>query len=135
MAEGVGRELKPAKFGIAPGGTINPQPITKPDDFGQVYDAAKDHSGGNVPSAAMAAQNHQNSDVDSSPKSQHHTLGSRRNQAAPGDHIHDGVSSSKMGPLEMDPANPGQTRPVLTCAADATSIRALLHNFIEFRDV
>lgn len=135
MAEGVGRELKPVKFGVESGASINPQPITKPDQFGQVYDAAKDYAGGKNPSAAQIANQHQNSDVDSSPQSQHHTLGHRRNQAAPGDHIHDGVSSSKIGPLEMDPLNPGKTRPVWTCAATASSIRDLLHNFIEFRDV
>lgn len=135
MAEGVGRELKPVKFGVESAASLNPQPVTKPDQFGQVYDAQKDHVSGNVPSAAQVDNQHRNSDVDSSPQSQHHTLGSRRNQAAPGDHIHDGVSSSKLGPLEMDPANPGKTRPVWTCAATATDIRALLHNFIEFRDV
>lgn len=36
---------------------------------------------------------HQRSDVDSSWSSQHHTLGPRANQAAPGNHIHDGGTS------------------------------------------
>lgn len=40
---------------------------------------------------------HQNSDVDSSQLSQHHTLGPRHNQSAPGDHSHDGVTSKNIG--------------------------------------
>jgi len=36
---------------------------------------------------------HANSDRDSSQLAQHHTLGPRHNQAAPGDHLHNGVSS------------------------------------------
>lgn len=37
---------------------------------------------------------HTNSDVDTGIKAQHHTLGKRRFQASPGDHIHDGNNSS-----------------------------------------
>lgn len=40
---------------------------------------------------------HANSDVDSSQIAQHHTLGPRHNQAAPGDHTHNGVSSRALG--------------------------------------
>ena len=40
---------------------------------------------------------HQNSDVDSSQLSQHHTLGPRHNQSAPGDHSHDGGTSKNIG--------------------------------------
>jgi hypothetical protein len=40
---------------------------------------------------------HQFSDMDSSQLAQHHTLGPRHNQSSPGDHIHDGVSSSNLG--------------------------------------
>ena len=40
---------------------------------------------------------HLNSDVDSGVKAQHHTLGLNRNQASPGNHIHDGVTSKKLG--------------------------------------
>ncbi len=121
-------ELKPVKFGVTPA-------KPKPDQFGQVHNNQKDVTSGDAPSALQVNNLHRQSDVDSSQQSQHHTLGIHRNQASPGDHIHDGVTSKKLGPLEMDPANPGKTRPALTCAADATSIRALLHNFIEFRDV
>jgi hypothetical protein len=40
---------------------------------------------------------HANSDVDSAQFAQHHTLGPRHNQAAPGDHSHDGVTSKNIG--------------------------------------
>jgi hypothetical protein len=118
----VGRELKPIK-------------TPKPDQFGQVYNNQSDATSGNTPSAAELWRLHSQSDVDSSSTAQHHTLGTGRNQASPGNHIHDGYTSPKLGPMEMDPANPGQTRPALTCAADAASIRTFLHNFINFRDV
>ena len=36
---------------------------------------------------------HINSDTDTGIKAQHHTLGKRRFQASPGDHIHDGTNS------------------------------------------
>lgn len=37
---------------------------------------------------------HENSDLDSRAEAQHHTLGPNPNQAAPGDHIHDGGDSA-----------------------------------------
>lgn len=40
---------------------------------------------------------HANSDRDSSQLAQHHTLGPRHSQAAPGDHSHDGVTSKNIG--------------------------------------
>jgi hypothetical protein len=126
-------ELKPTKFGIKPGQTN--QQENKPDQFGQVHNNQNDATSGNVPSGMESRLQHRQSDVDSAKTAQHHTLGTGRNQSSPGDHIHDGVTSKKLGPLEMDPTNPGKTRPALTLAADAASIRAFLHNFIEFRDV
>lgn len=39
---------------------------------------------------------HRFSDVDSSWRAQHHTLGTGKNQASPGDHIHDGVTSKAL---------------------------------------
>lgn len=38
---------------------------------------------------------HTNSDLDGGPKSQHHTLGPGANQAASGNHSHDGGNSAK----------------------------------------
>lgn len=47
------------------------------------------------PDSKTVEKFHTNSDVDSSQKAQHHTLGSSRNQASPGDHTHDGGTSNK----------------------------------------
>ena len=45
------------------------------------------------PAAAHVADFHTNSDLDSGPGAQHHTIGSGPNQAAPGSHVHDGTDS------------------------------------------
>src|SRR5947207_1420888 len=83
----------------------NLEPVnTSPDQFGQVYDASKDLTDGNAPSPLQSKLDHSASDVDSSPQSQHHTLGTNRAQASYGDHIHDGVTSKKLGAMKMDPA-------------------------------
>lgn len=39
---------------------------------------------------------HERADTDTSRRALHHTLGSQRNQASPGDHIHDGFTSKKL---------------------------------------
>lgn len=46
---------------------------------------------------------HHNSDVDVSPRSQHHTIGQRSNQASPGDHTHDGNNSPLIPWSSIDP--------------------------------
>lgn len=88
-------------------------------------------------SAEESRRSHLSSDVDTSPRALHHTLGIKHNQSSPGDHVHDGITSKKIGPMEMDPDNPGETRPQLTIPEDATTedIVEFLHNFIEFREV
>ena len=40
---------------------------------------------------------HTKSDVDRDAHAQHHTLGYSRNQASPGDHVHDGKTSKPIG--------------------------------------
>jgi hypothetical protein len=72
---------------------------------------------------------HQRSDVDSRPNAQHHTLGISANQATPGDHVHDGRTSRKLGHkqgLTISGSKGGN--------AAVGSIIALLSNFIEFTD-
>lgn len=136
----VGKNLQPVKFGLKPGDEHKVSPNTKPDQFGQVNSADKDFTGGGVPSAREVAQMHSRSDVDSSPKSQHHTLGKGRNQAANGNHVHDGTSSPKLGLYQMDPANTGRVVPSLTLTGAKggnvalTNLIALLKNFIDFTD-
>ena len=44
---------------------------------------------------------HRDSDVDESPIAQHHTLGILPNQAAHGDHVHDGKSSRKVSVKDL----------------------------------
>ncbi len=39
---------------------------------------------------------HERSDVDGNPNSQHHTLGTGHNQAASGDHTHNGMNSKRL---------------------------------------
>jgi hypothetical protein len=97
MSEGTGRNLEPSRFGITPGQNLDPSPNAKPDKFGQVWNNQKDVTGGGLPSAAEVNRLHHFDDSDSSPQSHHHTLGPGRNQASPGNHIHDGTTSPKIG--------------------------------------
>lgn len=50
-----------------------------------------------TPPAQQVNLFHKNADTDSSIEAAHHTCGSRRNQASPGDHIHDGKNCRKIG--------------------------------------
>lgn len=126
MSDNLGKNLKPVK-----------KPI---DQFGQVNSTDLDFTGGNVPSAVESIQQHSRSDVDSSRKAQHHTLGKRQNQAAPGNHVHDGINGAKLGLYQMDPANTGRAIPSLTLTGAKggnvalTNLIALLKNFIDFTD-
>lgn len=53
-------------------------------------------AGGATPPGQDVNDFHTRSDVDSSPRAQHHTLGLKHNQAAIGDHDHDGVNSKRL---------------------------------------
>jgi hypothetical protein len=89
-----------------------------------------------------AAQAHYRADTDSSQKSLHHTLGPSRTQSSPGNHIHDGLHSVKLGGRVFDTnvGNEGQTVPALTISgsrnnnAALASIIALLENFVDVND-
>jgi hypothetical protein len=124
------RVLRPAKFGI--------DKFKKPtDSFGQDYNQDFDPSKWSSEGPEESRKAHQRSDADLGPRSLHHTLGIKRNQASPGDHNHDGTTSKKIGPLEMDPANPGKTRAVWTIPASPTvaDIVNLIKRFVEVRSV
>lgn len=72
---------------------------------------------------------HLNSDKDSSTLAHHHTLGPRRNQASPGDHVHDGATSKKIGA--------GKNLSVSGARDDGTALASLLTmlaKVIEFTD-
>lgn len=135
----VGKNLEPSKFGISQQSPLEIQPVTNPDRFGQVYDATKDATAGDVPTSQQVNNSHAQSDVDSSPQSQHHTLGTNRGQSSPGDHIHDGITSKKLGPLAINTSGT-DTKPalVLTGAKGGnvalTNLIAMLKNFVNFTD-
>lgn len=123
-------ELKPANLGI----NKFPRPT---DDYGQNYNTDSDESKWSGVDAQETRKAHVRADTDISPKALHHTLGPGRNQSSPGNHVHDGTTSKKLGALEMDPSNPGKTRPALTIADGYTlkTVVDFLKNFIEFRDL
>jgi hypothetical protein len=64
-------------------------PVIGNDPFGNI----KSEKGSVNPSPEEVKAFHTRADTDSSTTSQHHTLGTRRNQASFGSHIHDGVDS------------------------------------------
>lgn len=138
--EGTGRELKPTKFDVNKFRRSQINQVsneTTPDQFGQSYNADYDRSKWTDTAPQESRRAHSRSDVDLSPRSLHHTLGIKHNQASPGDHSHDGTTGKKIGPLEMDPVNLGQTQaewtiPVAPTVADLVS---LLSKFVNFRQV
>lgn len=77
-----------------------------------------DHAKSEKPSSKQVTDFHTNSDADGSPKAQHHTLGPNPNQAASGNHTHDGGSSARLTELLADITVTGAT-------ADA-ALRSLL---------
>lgn len=141
-SEGIGRALEPQKFDLSKlnksqanhPSNVNSSPI---DKFGQQYDADSDNTKWSDQSPQDSRRYHSRSDVDNGPRSLHHTLGTRRNQASPGDHNHDGTTSKKLGPLEMDPANNGKTRAQWTIPTSPTvaDLVGLLSKFVNFRQV
>jgi hypothetical protein len=90
-----GRTLQPTKMSIQKVTGERVYPDTAPDNYGQVKSGDKDRSRlGKAPN--VSAEDHYHSDVDSGQQAQHHTLGTGRNQAAPGNHIHDGITSKEI---------------------------------------
>ncbi|MGS2592229.1 hypothetical protein [Streptomyces hebeiensis] len=132
MSDDADRILKPVNFGLKD--SLNKTPL---DRFGQRYNSDEDSSKFSDESPADSRRYHNRSDADVSSRSLHHTLGMGNNQASPGNHIHDGITSKKIGPLEMDPTNVGKTRPVWTIPNNPSvaDLANLLKNFIEFRQV
>lgn len=102
------------------------EPLSNPSDpFSGIKPDKKDST---VPPRQVASF-HRNSDLDSHAAAQHHTIGIDRNQASSGNHIHDGVSSRKLG------ANRGLTISGSKGGnAALTSVIALLANFVDFED-
>ncbi len=65
----------------------------KGDPFGEIRSGQVDETA----SPKQVSDFHKNADTDASVTSTHHTLGSRRGQATPGDHVHDGKNSRRIG--------------------------------------
>ena len=72
-----------------------PRNIISP--VGNLSNPDKDYSKWSEVPPEQVNRLHSRDDADKSSFSHHHTLGPKRNQASPGDHIHDGVSSRKVG--------------------------------------
>jgi hypothetical protein len=139
MMSEIGKNLKPTKLSIKPGTDRKISPNSAPDQFGQVNTAAKDLAGGNVPSTNESVRQHTRSDADSSAKSQHHTLGQGRNQASPGNHIHDGISSPKLGALKIGTSGNDPIPSLILTGAKGgnvalTNLIAMLKNHFNFTD-
>lgn len=73
------------------------QPQVDRTASGNYNDSDMDFSKWSSLSPGQVNKMHSRSDVDRSWLAQHHTLGSKRNQASPGDHIHDGSESRLIG--------------------------------------
>lgn len=98
--------------------------VVEGDPYGEIKE-----SGDSGSSAREVNAFHARSDVDSRPNAQHHTLGISRNQAAPGDHVHDGKTSRKIGTgmsLTITGSKGGN--------AAVASIIAMLSQVLEFTD-
>lgn len=134
MSEKNPHELTPTKFDV---NKFRRSDDHMPDQFGQQYTADNDRSKWSSDAPAESRRAHDRADTDMGPRSLHHTLGPKHNQASPGDHNHDGSTSKKIGPLEMDPVNLGKTRAEWTIpvAPTVNDIVGLLEKFINFRQV
>jgi len=71
--------------------------LSEPVIQGDPYGSIKQPKTNTAPEPRDVNFFHQRSDVDSSTNAHHHTLGTGHNQAASGDHVHDGKSSRKIG--------------------------------------
>jgi len=99
--------------------------VIKNDPFG----SSKGERGSLNPSPDEVRAFHTRSDADSATNAQHHTLGTKRNQACAGDHIHDGVNSRLIGTgqgLVLTGAKGGNVA--------LTNLIAMLAEWIEFTD-
>ena len=110
---------------ITPTGKIKQQLSSSVDRPG----GAQVNSENYIPPPDIVKKFHTRSDVDSSPQSQHHTLGLKRTQAAQGNHSHDGKTSVKIGKgdsLLLTGSKGGNTA--------LTNLINMLKGYIEFTD-
>lgn len=124
--------LEPVKFGVDKFKSTNKSAT---DQFGQQYDADADQSKWSNTTPADSRKAHSRADTDLGPRSIHHTLGTKHNQASPGDHDHSGVNSNKLGPLEM--VTGGVKRPAWTLpnGYNTKDLKELIEKFTSFRSL
>lgn len=102
-------------------------PVIEGDPFGSI----KKEKNSPAPPPGDVNLFHTRADVDSSVSAMHHTLGIGHNQAANGDHIHDGLSSRLIGyGLGLTVNNTAG----FTDAQRIQSIIAMLHKVIQFTE-
>jgi hypothetical protein len=100
-------------------------PVVDNDPFGEIKDEAKPTS----PEPREVNLFHARSDLDSGALAQHHTIGIKHDQAAAGDHNHDGQGSRKIGQglnLTLTGAKGGNVA--------LGNLITMLKNVIEFTD-
>lgn len=83
------------------------------------------------PSPRSVNDFHTRSDADVGTGAIHHTIGTGHNQSAGGDHVHDGLSSRKLGQSQGFTVTNLST----TDAVRIQSIITLLHKFVDFGEV
>jgi hypothetical protein len=99
--------------------------IFENDPFGDIKKDAKPVA----PEPREVSIFHSRSDVDSSTLALHHTIGIKHTQSSAGDHVHDGISSRKIGTglgLSVTGARGGN--------AALTNLLVMLSNIIDFED-
>jgi hypothetical protein len=99
-------------------------PVIEGDPYGKVKEEKKAAG----PDPREVNNFHSRDDVDSSTTAHHHTLGIKHDQASPGDHVHDGRGSRKIGygmGLSVNVSGATQT--------DLDNLIAMLSNVVEFQ--
>lgn len=104
-------------------------PSQLPSSVGNLNSSDKDFSKWSDISALNVNKMHSRDDVDVNANSHHHTIGPKRNQASPGDHIHEGLTSRKIGyglGYTLTGAKSGNVA--------LTNLIAMLAQYIDFKD-
>jgi len=71
--------------------------VTDPSSHDDPFSEVKHDKASLSPTARQVNQLHSSDDIDGGPFAHHHSLGVNRNQSSPGDHIHNGKTSKKLG--------------------------------------
>lgn len=104
-------------------------PKQNPSPVGDFSNTDKDYSKWSGISPEEVNKLHSRDDVDKSSFAHHHTLGPKRGQASPGDHVHDGRNSKKIAQgLGYSISGAKGSNAALA------SLITLLGNFIDFKD-